>query len=76
MSNPDDTTSSSEIRCPVCDKPGTPIMYGLPTYAAFEAEERGELVIGGCTPNEAETHRCPDGHSFSGEVDQAAQNEV
>lgn len=36
--------------CPHCGGRPIPIMYGYPANAkaAFEAAERGELVIGGC----------------------------
>jgi hypothetical protein len=36
--------------CPHCGGQSIPIMYGFPANleAAFEAEERGEVVIGGC----------------------------
>ncbi len=32
-----------------------PIVYGLATYDAFEAVERGEFVLGGCEIIEGET---------------------
>jgi hypothetical protein len=34
--------------CPVDGSRLVPILYGMPTLEAFEAAERGELVIGGC----------------------------
>ena len=47
-------------RCPKCGAvAGVPIVYGLPGRAAFEAEQRGELVLGGCVIEEgAPTHQC------------------
>jgi hypothetical protein len=38
---------------------GVRIVYGLPSSEAFEAEERGEIVLGGCLIEEDEpTHAC------------------
>jgi len=35
--------------CPVCrEKSGVNIIYGMPGYDLFLAEERGEVVLGGC----------------------------
>ena len=35
--------------CPRCSQPaGIPIEYGMPSYEAFEAEQRGKIVLGGC----------------------------
>ena len=47
-------------RCPNCGAvAGVPIVYGLPGRDAFEAEQRGELVLGGCVIEEdAPTHQC------------------
>ena len=37
------------VVCPKCRSDRTaPILYGYPSYEAFEAEERGELILGGC----------------------------
>ncbi|HVJ47648.1 hypothetical protein [Desulfitobacterium sp.] len=47
-------------RCPACGSNHTlKIIYGEPTYEAFEAAEGGELVLGGCcvTSNDP-THFC------------------
>ena len=40
-------------KCPNCGTKGTPIVYGYPTYEAFENEQKGEIILGGCciTPN-------------------------
>jgi len=36
-------------KCPACGSTDTvTIIYGMPTHEAFEAAERGELVLGGC----------------------------
>ena len=38
---------------------GVPIVYGLPGREAFEAEQRGELVLGGCVIEEGgPTRQC------------------
>lgn len=35
--------------CPKCGSPHTkPILYGLPTWEAIQAAERGEVVLAGC----------------------------
>ena len=37
------------VVCPKCRSDRTaPILYGYPSHEAFEAEERGELILGGC----------------------------
>lgn len=43
------TSRKTRLKCPLCGTPGVPILYGFPTHEAFEAAERGELIIGGCT---------------------------
>jgi len=35
--------------CPACGGKLIPILYGTPDHKAFQASERGELVLGGCT---------------------------
>ena len=36
-------------KCPACGTTNTvKIVYGMPTHEAFEAVERGELLLGGC----------------------------
>lgn len=49
-----------KLRCPKCGAvAGVPLVYGLPGCDAFEAEQRGELVLGGCVIEEdAPTHQC------------------
>lgn len=35
--------------CPKCKaKEGLNIEYGMPSYEAFEASQRGEIALGGC----------------------------
>ena len=43
---------TSHRRCIVCGSRLRllPVLYGLPALDAFEAEQRGELVLGGCIP--------------------------
>ena len=37
------------VICPKCRSDRTaPILYGYPSHEAFEAEEQGELILGGC----------------------------
>jgi hypothetical protein len=37
--------------CPACrHMAGVPLLFGMPGPPAFEAEQRGELVLGGCIP--------------------------
>lgn len=37
------------VKCPKCKSEHTArILYGMPTYEAFELAERGELILGGC----------------------------
>lgn len=46
--------------CPACGADAlVPIVYGFPTYDAAQAEDRGELVIGGCVLGfDDPTHQC------------------
>jgi hypothetical protein len=45
--------------CPACGGPGFPIVYGLATYQAGQATERGEIVLGGCAvTGEDPDYRC------------------
>jgi hypothetical protein len=39
---------SRQAACPFCGGVGIPIEYGLPDVELWEAEKRGEAVIGGC----------------------------
>lgn len=43
-------------KCPACGNKVVVIQYGEPTAETFAAEEKGELVIGGCLigPNSAD----------------------
>ena len=51
-------------RCPDCPEAhlGVPLVYGLPSADAFEAAERGELVLGGCLmePGPVPDWACPE----------------
>ncbi|MEA2199454.1 MAG: hypothetical protein QOI89_50 [Solirubrobacteraceae bacterium] len=48
-------TVQSTATCPVCgESAARPILYGMPGSEAFEASERGELVLGGCLIGEAD----------------------
>ena len=39
----------NQDKCPKCgSKEYIPIVYGYPSYEAFEKSERGEIVLGGC----------------------------
>lgn len=41
------------MKCPRCGwREEVPILKGLPTVDAWEAEKRGELEIGGCEPGD------------------------
>lgn len=35
-------------KCPKCGAELIEIVYGMPSYELFKAEEHGEVVIGGC----------------------------
>lgn len=35
-------------KCPVCGGKVVRILYGEPSHEAFEAADRGELILGGC----------------------------
>lgn len=44
--------------CPRCGSEEiAPIIYGLPGPEAFQAAERGEVILGGCEPHDA-SHGC------------------
>ena len=44
--------------CPSCKaREGVNILYGMPTYEAFEASERGEIALGGCVIGENDPER-------------------
>jgi hypothetical protein len=54
-------------RCSECGKPVVPVAYGFPGPEMFEAAERGEIVLGGCTLTpDNPTHSCPCGATKSG----------
>jgi transcription elongation factor Elf1 len=46
------------MTCPRCGSENiAEVVYGLPTADLGEAADRGEVVLGGCEPQEA-THAC------------------
>ena len=50
-----------DATCPRCGVHGRllPILFGLPTYEAFQRSQRGEFVLGGCVVGRVNpTHRC------------------
>ncbi len=58
-----DKMKKMKARCPRCGpvKP-VPIMYGLPAFPdeAFEAERRGEVLVGGCVvSDDSPLYACP-----------------
>jgi len=56
-------------KCPACGSTNTvKILYGMPTHEAFEAAERGEIVLGGCCVSDTnQTRHCKDcGQDFGG----------
>ncbi|MEV0609192.1 hypothetical protein AB0I61_22735 [Polymorphospora rubra] len=65
--------------CPRCGQAGRPVLIGLPSPEAFEAAERGLLVLGGCVEWEHSPHwMCRAGHGWRGseELQQAAISAV
>ncbi len=47
-----------KLKCPACGSLDTvKIVYGMPTYEAFQAAERGEFVLGGCCVSEEDPDR-------------------
>jgi hypothetical protein len=45
------TASTTAAWCPACESHDlVPVVYGMPDLDAFEAAERGEVIIGGCMP--------------------------
>lgn len=57
-------------KCPACGSTDTvKILYGMPTYEAFEAVERGEISLGGCCilHNNPTRHCKACGQDFGGE---------
>lgn len=42
------TPASKKVTCPSCGhNEGVQILWGMPSLSAFEAEQRGEAVLGG-----------------------------
>lgn len=46
-------------RCPECGEPLVWVVYGFPSLALREAEERGEVILGGCVPDRGPRSACP-----------------
>lgn len=44
--------------CPRCGKPMVPVVHGYPVPETFQAEARGELVIGGCRVPGEDSEMC------------------
>ena len=66
------------VVCPKCRSDRTvPILYGYPSHEASEAEERGELILGGCEMIDGMPHEdygCLDcGYRWSKELLPATQ---
>ncbi len=54
-------SAPASAACPRCGAfaPMLPILFGFPWFVAGEAQERGEIVLGGCVvTGEDPTHRC------------------
>ena len=52
-------TVTKHRTCASCGSRAVPVVYGFPTYEAFQADERGELFLGGCmVDDEFPTWRC------------------
>ncbi len=45
---PTERSNTDGRKCPNCGGQALPILYGLPSIEAIEAQERGELFLGGC----------------------------
>ena len=57
----------NKITCPHCgEKAGVKILYGMPASEAFQAEQRGELWLGGCCTSEGDpkSHCMKCGHNW------------
>jgi len=57
------------MKCPKCGGEAVEIIYGMPTHELFEAEQRGEVVIGGClVSGDDDNWQCKKcGYSWKGE---------
>ena len=54
------TTPAEPATCPACGTRLVPVLYGMPSSEAQEAQMRGVLVLGGCTVfSDAPTRACP-----------------
>ena len=59
---PEEPQKWIRVKCPACrQKTGVEVSWGFPTREAFEAAERGDLVLTGCSPplcGEEATRQC------------------
>lgn len=47
------------MKCEVCDKPLTPIVYGYPSEETLRKAHRGQVILGGCIIDAPRaTHYC------------------
>lgn len=57
-------------RCPRCGSDRiVRIVYGMPTFEAGDAEERGEIILGGCMPMGRDWGCAACGYEFPGEME-------
>ncbi len=42
--------NEESMTCPACGADFIPVIYGMPGPDLVEAEERGEVILGGCVP--------------------------
>jgi hypothetical protein len=71
MSNSAPGIGDDSARCDACGGPVVEIVFGMPTYELFEAVQRGEVVLGGCTlplPGDP-THSCACGETIEDRSD-------
>ena len=52
-------SSQTTKKCPKCGENLIEIIYGMPGSELFEAEERGEVILGGCEVSDDQPeYRC------------------
>lgn len=63
--------------CPVCGRPGVPLIFGRPVQAAIAAADAGEIALAGCfMPSGPPPNRqCPDQHQWR-DTDDATNDQV
>ena len=64
-------------KCPKCGNNLIEIVYGMPSSELFEAEERGEVILGGCClSGDDPKYRCSNCEtSFSRDLKKEYKNE-